>query len=241
MDLVEYRRVSTRGQAGVDRYGLTAQKRDNRSWAGAHGHHIIRTCTDEGVSGTLEAADRPGLQEAIDMLNGPDGGAQGLLVARLDRLARSVTIQEAILAAIWRDGHAVFTADGGEVPRDDVDDPMRQAMREMAAVFASLDRRLIIKRLRDGRRAKQAMGLHAQGGYAYGRQAGRDAAGRKDAVPNPDEQAAVDLIVRARRAGKSYRAICDDLEAAGIAPRKAARWSAMTVCKIAKREMGAAG
>lgn len=61
-------------------------------------------------------------------------------------------MQETILALAWRDGGHVFALDqGGEVLRDD---PVRTAMREMAGVFAGLDRRMIVKRLRDGRKAK---------------------------------------------------------------------------------------
>jgi DNA invertase Pin-like site-specific DNA recombinase len=78
--------------------------------------------------------------------------AQGLIVARLDRMARAVTIQEALLAIVWQLNGPVFAVDmGGEVPPDDPDDPMRTAMRQMAGVFAELDRRMIVKRLRDGR------------------------------------------------------------------------------------------
>ncbi len=235
MRLTEYRRVSTRGQAR-DGYGLKAQARDNRAWAAANGHRIAFVREDDGLSGTLPPAERPGLRAALDTLNGP-GGSQGLLVARLDRLAREVTVQEAILAAVWATGHAVFTADGGEVLRDDPDDPMRTAMRQMSGVFAGLDRRLIVKRLRDGRRVKAAEGKKATGAYAYGYRGegkGRD----RDAAPDPAEQATVARILELRAAGKSYREICATLETEGHRPRKAAHWSAMTVRQIWVRETG---
>jgi DNA invertase Pin-like site-specific DNA recombinase len=51
---------------------------------------------DEGVSGTKDAADRPGLTAALAMIE--DRGAGGHLVARLDRLARTLVVQEAVLA-----------------------------------------------------------------------------------------------------------------------------------------------
>ncbi len=45
---------------------------------------------------------------------------------------------------------------------------MRTAMRQMAGVFAELDRRLIIKRLRDGRLPQAAQGGKAVGRYPFG-------------------------------------------------------------------------
>ncbi|HEV2928352.1 MAG TPA: hypothetical protein VGW74_06645 [Propionibacteriaceae bacterium] len=48
----------------------------------------------------------------------------------------------------------MFTTDQGEVLRDDPDDPMRTAMRKMAGVMYELDRRLVVPRLRRGRRLK---------------------------------------------------------------------------------------
>ncbi|WP_116951459.1 recombinase family protein [Jiangella endophytica] len=161
MKLVACLRVSSTGQ--LDGYGLDAQRRDITLWAKAHGHRLISWHHDV-VSGTVDAADRPGLSAALlDLVR-----AEGLIVARLDRLARQVTTQEAILAAVWRQGYQVFAADQGEVVKDDPDDPMRTAMRLMMGVFAQVDRMLIVKRLRDGREAKAATGKKATGSYAFG-------------------------------------------------------------------------
>jgi DNA invertase Pin-like site-specific DNA recombinase len=114
-------------------------------------------------------------------------------VARLDRLARSLAVQEAALAAAWRLGATVYTVDGGQVHEDDPDDPMRTAMRQMRGVFAQLDRGQVVKRLQDGRQAKAATGRKSVGAYAYGYRGegnGRD----RDAAPDPVEQAAVQRI-----------------------------------------------
>lgn len=65
-------------------------------------------------------------------------------------------------------GVQVHSADVGKVARDDPDDPMRTAMRQMAGVFAELDRAMTVKRVRDGRKAKKAKGGHPSGSYPYG-------------------------------------------------------------------------
>jgi DNA invertase Pin-like site-specific DNA recombinase len=233
VDLIGYVRVSSDHQA--DGFGPEVQERAIRSWCKTHAHHLITITYDLGVSGVKPAAERPGLSDALDILR-PPPTATGLVVARLDRLARSLTVQEAILQIAWRAGASVFTADTGEVMADDPDDPMRTAMRQMAGVFAELDRSLITKRLRDGRKAKAAQGRHAVGPYAFGYQ-GAGTGKERDAVPNPAEQVIVARIVELRKAGQSYRQIAAQLDSDGHRPRRAAAWSPMAVRDIATREL----
>jgi len=233
VNVIAYLRVSTNGQAS-DGYGLDVQRKACRAWAKANGHKIVGWFDDPGVSGTLDAAERPGLSAALDALR-PPPKATGLLVARLDRLARSLTVQEACLQIAWRAEAAVFTADGGEVLADDPSDPMRTAMRQMAGVFAQLDRALVVKRMKDGREAKAATGRHAAGEYPFGYRGvgeGKD----RDAAPDPDEQATLSKIMELRSVGQSYRAIAERLDAEGLRPRRAANWSSMAVRNIVTRE-----
>lgn len=89
-------------------------------YAKSNGRKIVRWFRDEGVSGTIEAVDRPQLAEAIREL-GPK--VNGLLVEDLDRFARSLTLQETALAVVWRADGKVFTATSDEVHADDPDDP----------------------------------------------------------------------------------------------------------------------
>jgi DNA invertase Pin-like site-specific DNA recombinase len=235
MKLVAYLRVSGTGQV-TDGYGLGVQEKAVRSWAKAHGHRIVKMIREEGVSGAKDAIDRPGLSEALLMIR--EGDAEGLLIPRLDRLARALTVQEASLAIVWRDGGRVFAVDSGEILQDDPDDPMRTAMRQVVGVFAELDRRMVVKRLRDGRTAKAATGRKAVGAYAYGTRGagkGRD----RDAAPNPAETAARDRILELRAAGNSYRAIAETLDSEGLRPRRAAKWSAMTVRSVCQKNSAA--
>ncbi|MFF4653712.1 recombinase family protein [Streptomyces sp. NPDC001380] len=229
--LVAYIRVSGAGQVS-DGYGLDVQEKAVRAWAKTHGHRIVRIVREEGVSGATEALDRPGLSEALLMIREDD--AEGLLVPRLDRLARALTVQEATLAIVWRDGGHVFTTDTGEVHQDDPDDPMRTAMRQVVGVFAELDRRMVVKRLRDGRTAKRAAGRKSVGAYAYGTH-GEGEGRERDAAPNPAEAATVARILELRAAGRSYRAIGEQLDAEGLRPRRAATWSAMTVRSVCQK------
>lgn len=100
MKVVEYARVSSRRQA-EDGLGLPVQVEGIDKWAQAHGHQLVAVVTDEGISGTRDAWDRPGLTEAL-----PDRVRcrRRIRRSRLDRLARLLTVQEGILAHLWKRG-----------------------------------------------------------------------------------------------------------------------------------------
>lgn len=232
MKLIGYVRVSSESQ--LDGFGLQTQEAAIRAWVKQHGTVLTRVIPDVGVSGATEAWMRPGLSEVLQVV--AQGEAQGLIVARLDRLARALTVQEATLAVVWRSGGAVVTADGGVVLRDDPDDPMRTALRQVVGVFAELDRRMVVKRLRDGRTAKAQAGRKAVGTYPYG-YTGQGKGSARDVAPVAAEQAVVTQIVDQRQAGATYRAIAQALTDAGIPARRASRWSAMTVRSICLRHL----
>jgi DNA invertase Pin-like site-specific DNA recombinase len=46
--------------------------------------------------------------------------------------------------------------DDGEILQGDPDDPMRTALRQMNGVFAELERRMIVKRMREGKRRRRS-------------------------------------------------------------------------------------
>lgn len=228
MKLIQYCRVSSESQ--TDKYGLPTQRADCRLWAASNGCELV-DIGDEVFTGTVQ--ERPLLTEAIHWLR--EGTVDGLLVPRLDRLARSLTVQEAVLGIVWRLGGRAFAADQGEIVRDDPDDPMRTAMRQMQGVFAELDRAMLTKRLRAGRRAKAEQGRHATGVYPFGYRAHHD---RRSVDKGPDEaeQPTVARVLALRADGLSYRSIAGQLDREGHRPRYAESWSAMSVRNIWKRE-----
>jgi DNA invertase Pin-like site-specific DNA recombinase len=225
--LVGYVRVSSDGQ--LDGLGLEVQELAVRRWARAHGHRLVEVCQDLAQSGTVAFTERPGIGCALEALK--HGRADGLVVLNLGRISRLLTDQEAALAIVWRYGGRVFTAESGEVLADDPEDPMRTAMRQMAGVFFQLDRAMIVKRLRDGRRVKAERGGYAHGRPPYG---WRAEGGRL--VEDSGERAVVDRIALLRGRGRSLRAIAATLDAEGIRPREGARWHPNTLARILARE-----
>lgn len=226
MKLVGYTRVSSEAQ--LDGLGLDVQEQTIRRWAAKHGHRVVEVCQDPAQSGTIPFIERPGIACALDALK--LGRADGLVVLNLGRISRLLTDQEAALAVVWQHGGRVFTAENGEVQADDPEDPMRTAMRQMAGVFFQLERAMVVKRLRDGRRLKAE-----RGGYAHGRPPfGWKAVGR-ELVEDPAEQLMLARIAELHQDGCSLRQIAARLQAEGHRPRRGERWHPNTLARILER------
>jgi len=227
MKIVAYVRVSTIEQVEHGQ-GLDIQRTAIRSWAKANGHRVTLWCEDAGVSGAKCALDRPGLTDALTALR--THKAAGLVIRDLDRLAREVGIQEAVLAEAWRRKEAHVFTTYGEVLRDDPDDPMRTAMRKMVGVFAELDRLITIKRLRDGRTAKAKAGGHANGAYPYG---------QGPLGPIEAEQAALTRMLALRDDGASTYTVAATLTREGHPTKRGGTWSSASVSRILTRQLKA--
>ena len=95
--MIGYCRFSTSEQA-ISGLGLADQEQRIRDMAKPKGWRMVQVIRDEGMSaGTLE---RPGLHRALSLLAA--GRADGLVVAKLDRLTRS-TIDFGLLLEWFRD------------------------------------------------------------------------------------------------------------------------------------------
>jgi DNA invertase Pin-like site-specific DNA recombinase len=229
MKVVAYLRVSSRGQAR-DGYGLEAQRADVKRYCRDAGHRIVRWETDPGLTGTLPDQERPALLASLKAIR--DGEAEALVIPSLNRLARLLHVQEAILAKVWQMDGRVFSAEiHGEVLTDDPDDPMRTAMRQMAGVFAQLDRAMILKRMANGKAAKAA-----KGGYVHGRPGFGYRADHRELVADPAETAVVARILAMAAEGVSYRAIAATLNDEGIPTKRGSTWHPTTVARVIQRE-----
>jgi len=226
--LIGYRRVSTAGQ--IDRYGLPAQETDLRTYARAGKNQLVRIETDGAKPGSLPPDERPGLLAALKAIE--RGEADGLLVpGDLDRLARELIVQEAILSRVWKSGGVVHATTRGEILADDPDDPMRTAIRQFMGVVAQLDRALVAKRMRNGRKAKAAAGGYAGfGSPAFGQ---RSIDG--ELVTDEDQAATIARMRELRGAGLSYRLIAAKLNEGGLKSKRGGSWHPQTVARVLER------
>jgi DNA invertase Pin-like site-specific DNA recombinase len=179
----------------------------------------------------LPAEERPGLADALEALE--VGVIDGLVVRDLDRLARELTVQEAVLAQVWTrlDTSVWEYARDAEVLRDDPDDPMRTTIRQIMGAFKELDRKLVAKRLETGRKSKARRGRHANGPAPYG-WVTRDG----DLYPISDELAALDQMRALRADGLTQSQIADALNDAGCPARNGGAWTQPVVGRILARD-----
>jgi DNA invertase Pin-like site-specific DNA recombinase len=235
MNLVGYLRVSTDRQA-EEGLGLEVQEEAIRSWAVAEGHQVVAWTRDEGVSGSLGVGDRPGLGEALDAVQAgnaeeaPEGAPTGLVVYRLDRLARDLILQEYLLAEVRNAGGETFSTSGaeGDYMADDPGDPSRKLIRQILGAVGEYERAMISLRLSSGRRVKRD-----KGGFAFGSPPFGLRAQDRELVEDPAEQRALARIRELHGEGKSLRGIASILNTEGIhKPKRAARWNPQSLKRI---------
>jgi DNA invertase Pin-like site-specific DNA recombinase len=225
--LVAYLRVSSPIQV-EEGQGLAIQEQSIRRWAKEHRHRLVGMFRDEGIPGTAKDSERDGLTEAIAAIK--YNGGQGVVVASIDRLARSLTVQEAALQQVWAAGGRVFSVATGEVLADDPDDPVRTFVRQVLGAVSQLDKGLIARRLRLGRLHKAEQGGYACVAPPFGSRAEGGAL-----VPDPGEQKAVQLIIQLRNEGASLRGIAVQLTAEGLEPKRGGAWHPMMVKRVVDR------
>lgn len=229
MQLIIYARTSdTNGDAD----SIENQTEACRAWAAQNGHEIVAEFADDGLSGKLSIAERPGLTSAVAAIEA--GGAGGLIVHRLDRIARALHVQEAVLATIWETGARPFEAVSGEIAEDDPDDPMRRFVRQVRGAVHELERGIVVARLAGGKRRAAAAGRYT-GGPRLHRKYGFDLIDG-EYIERPDEQAAIACMRELREARRPLREIAAQLTAEGIEPPSGDVWFANTVSRILKRE-----
>jgi DNA invertase Pin-like site-specific DNA recombinase len=149
-----YCRVSTEEQA-VSGLGLKAQENAIRRECERRGLDLIALHEDAGVS--AKTLKRPALESALASLDAGEGSV--LMVAKLDRLTRSVHDATGLMARAEQSGWGLVALDAPV----DTTTPQGAAMALVLAVFAELERRLI------GERTKAALTVSRAQGVRLGR------------------------------------------------------------------------
>ncbi len=228
--VVGYLRVSTDRQA-EEGLGLEVQADAIKAWAKANNARVVGTFADEGVSGSNGLDTRDALLDALNLIKASQ--AEGLVVYRLDRLARDLIVQETLLAEVRRLGGEVFstsTAEAGYLA-DDPDDPSRKLIRQVLGAVAEYERSMIALRLRSGRKRK-AQG----GGYAYGAPPFGFRVEDGELVPDEGEQETLRRARELQEEGASIREIAATLNEEGRRTKRGTRWHPTTVARVLARE-----
>ena len=183
MRVIGYVRVSTNEQAD-SRAGLEAQRAAIEAECRRRGWTIVEIIQDAGYS--AKDLKRPGIKRALEELD--RGRADALVVAKLDRLSRSMTDFSKLMERATKENWALVALDCDV----DTSTPAGEALVHMLATFSQFERRLIGQRTREALAQKKAQGVRL---------------GRPPALPTKVRS----RIMRRRTASKSLAAIADEL------------------------------
>lgn len=204
---VAYLRVSSREQ-GDSGLGLESQEQAIYEAAGRRGWEIVHIYKD--VASGKSRNGRPGLAAALERLR--TGGADVLVAAKLDRLARSTLNFAELAEASQAEGWALVVLS----PDIDLSTSTGRMLAGVLASLAQWERELI------GERTTGALAVAKGNGKRLGLP-------QKNRIPA--EVAA--RIVEMRCDGMSYRGIATKLTEEGVptalAKRSGGRWAAETV------------
>jgi DNA invertase Pin-like site-specific DNA recombinase len=203
---VGYLRVSTEEQADSG-LGLGAQRAVIEAEAARRGWELVTVLVDAGASGK-SLSGRPALAEALGLVR--SGAADVLVVAKLDRLSRSLLDFAGLMADAQGRGWVLVALDLGI----DLSTPAGEFMASVMASAAQWERRLVGQRTREALAVKRAQGVRL----------GRPAVLAQDVV---------NRIVTDRATGMTLTAIADALNAQQVpTARGGARWYASTVSAV---------
>jgi DNA invertase Pin-like site-specific DNA recombinase len=205
---VGYIRVSTKEQAGEDKFGIEAQKQSILLYANDNGYQIVKWFSDEGVSGVKE--ERPAFDDILfgEVTNPP---FEAVIVAKSDRVARDTKLYFYYLYLLEKKNIKLISVS----EKFDSDDGLANIYRSLMLFVAEQERRNIASRTSKGRRVK----AHA-GGYSGGRSPYGYRVQNGNLVLNDEEVPIVKMVFKGLDANKTLWAIAEELNAAGYKTRK---------------------
>jgi DNA invertase Pin-like site-specific DNA recombinase len=207
MRVCAYLRVSTTEQADSG-LGLDAQRAAIAGEVERRGWTLVATFEDAGASGK-SLSSRRGLLEALEAVEG--GSAEALVVAKLDRLSRSLLDFSTLMERARRKGWSLVALDLGV----DTSSPSGELMANVLATFAQFERRLI------GERTRVALAeLRAQG-VVLGR-------------PREMGTEAVERIRELCDSGMSVAAIARQLNVENVPTPRGGKWHSPGVSRALK-------
>ena len=222
---IGYARVSTEEQA-MGGVSLPAQTEKIRAYCTLHGFTLTQVISEEGVSGTIPLAERPGGAELIRALRTRE--VRHIVTLKLDRLFRDAMDCLAWVTKWDRAGIALHLIDQGGQAVNTRTAVGRFLLTIMAGV-AEMERNLISERTKLALAYKRER-RKVYGAVPYGfRREG------EDLVPVPEELEVIRLMLHLRKQGLSYQEIANELCARGIPTKNGGRWQKAGVYKILKR------
>ena len=213
-----YLRVSGQGQVNGD--GFDRQEKAVKDYAKANGFEVVQIFREEGVSGS--DADRPTLARLMVSLEQNGHQVKTVIIEKLDRLARDLMVQEAIIRDFRKQGFDLISTLEPELCSDD---PTRKLMRQMMGAIAEYEKSMIVLKLKAARERKR---------IRYGKCEGRK--GYKDYEEGKHLLTKIRALRRATKDGerRTFAEVAEELNRQGIKTMTGKDWTGPWVRKVLK-------
>jgi DNA invertase Pin-like site-specific DNA recombinase len=227
INVFAYLRVS--GKSQVEGDGPERQRDTIRRFCSDRKAELVGEKFEAGVSGTKECLDRPAFVELLSeiecrRLNGQD--IEGIVVERMDRLARDLIVQELLLKECTKRSIKVFAADNGEL----VDiasgemDPTRKLIRQVLGAVAEYAKSELVLKLTKAKIRIKATGRRCDGAKPLGHY--------------PGESAVIEFLKSTAHLGLTWRGKIRMLNDAGLRTRKNKPWSRESIRSASRKILG---
>jgi len=216
---IGYIRVSTQEQA-TSGYSLDAQKAKLEAYAALYDIELTDIVVDAGVS--AKSLKREGLQRVLTTLD--NGGADAVLIFKLDRLTRSVKDWNVLIEKYFTNKALLSVSD-----QIDTRTAAGRLCLNVLMSVAQWERETIGERTSTALQYKKSQGQHI-GSVPYG----YEAIDKTLAVVE-SEAAAIALIKDMKEQGLKLQAIADELNAQNIPTKRGGKWYATSVKNVLER------
>jgi putative DNA-invertase from lambdoid prophage Rac len=199
-----YCRVSTDRQADEGE-SLGTQERTVEGYAMMHGMKLDRVFVERGVSGSKPLGDRPEGAKLLEVLKPGDS----VITPKLDRMFRSASDALNVCDHLKAEGISLHMIDlGGDVTGNGIS----KLVFTILSAVAEAERDRTRERIRDVKADQKARNRYLGGTVPFGWRLGDEG----ELVAFPQDQAAIHHMMELRQAGRSLRAIAEEMKAEGF-------------------------
>lgn len=220
MKMIGYCRVSTEMQAD-EGYSLDAQREDITQYCNLYKMELVEIVSDEGRS--AKNMDRPGLAKVLSMLRNKE--VDGLIVAKLDRLTRSVKDLGHLLDKYFKDLNLISVSE-----KIDTSSANGRFVLNILISVAQYEREATGERVKRGMAQKKSLGQRC-GNIPYGNKLSSDSLHLED---NSREQQVIQMIRELRANKMSLQDIASRLSFHGYSTRSGNTFTLSHISKLSR-------
>lgn len=154
-----YIRTSSAANVGADKDSDKRQRAAIEAFAKRGGFELVAEFNDAAVSGADRIEDRPGFAALLDRIEG--NGVRTVLIEDASRFARDIQTHVLGIALLRARGVRLLASNGDDLT--DNTDEMTEGMLTIAAVFAQIEKKRLVRKLEAARKRKRAAAGKCEG------------------------------------------------------------------------------